>query len=90
MYKCIDCIREFDEEPKIQLSFTYKDEFGYTTTLTKMVERNYLDEPNELAVVNRVYQEFLTACTFTVSNEDVVIILPEQEAYELGLVKDVI
>ena len=85
MNKCTNCIGECFDEPKIHLTFSYTDEFGNTTTLDKVIERDYLDEPNELAVVNRVYQEFLTACTFAVDADDVIVILSGEEAYELGL-----
>ena len=73
------------DEPMISLSFSYTDEYGTTTTLNKRVHIDYLDEQTELDVVNRVYQEFLTACTFAVSSDDVVVVLPQSEAYELGL-----
>lgn len=73
------------DEPMVSLSFSYTDEYGTTTTLNKRVPLDYLDEDCELCVVNRVYQEFLTACTFAVNSDDVVVVLPQSEAYELGL-----
>lgn len=85
MNECTNCGSGCCHESKVRLSFTYVDEDGTVTSLDKVVDSNYLDEPNELAVVNRVYQEFLTACGFAVNSEDVVVVLSGEEAYELGL-----
>ena len=85
MNECMNCVNDCYNEPKVRLAFTYVDEDGTATSLDKVVNSNYLDEPNELAVVNRVYQEFLTACGFAVNSDDVVVVLSGEEAYELGL-----
>ena len=85
MSECMNCMNDCCKTPQVRLSFTYVDEFGTATCLEKVVYNDYLGEPNDLAVVNRVYQEFLTACGFAVSADDVVVVMSGEEAYELGL-----
>ena len=69
----------------IKVKFEYDDGFGTKTSYSKECDENYLGAGNELEALNKLYLEFLMACSFPFTYKDEVIVVEEGELIECGL-----
>lgn len=71
----------------MKIKFEYTDEFGVRTALEKDVDSDYMGCHGELGILNECYRQFLQACTFCVTDDDCVVVIPKEIGWDCGWYK---